>query len=147
MTPRTVDIPSFTAAQLSLLDAELAAETASTATLLTSSSPTTLSRAGLAVLNLVVSSQRTGLGGKTVLELVLDPAIGNGGYIGDTGIRVGDVVRVGEQPKGNEKRKEKAGLEAGGVEGVVVRVSTEKLQVALGKDNDNLEGLGSRIWV
>jgi len=147
MSPKAVDIPSFATTQLSLLSAELAAETASTTTLLASTSPTILSRAGLAILNLVVSSQRTGLGGKTVLELEQDHAIGNTGEIGDHGIRVGDIVRLGEQPKGNERKKEKAGMEGMGVEGVVVRVGARGVQVALGKEEDVLEGLGGRVWV
>lgn len=147
MPPKAVDIPSFASTQLTLLSAELAAETASTTTLLASTSPTILARAGLAILNLVVSSQRTGLGGKTVLELEQDHAIGNTGEIGEHGIRVGDIVRVGEQPKGNERKKEKTGMEGRGVEGVVVRVGAKGVQVALGKEEDDLEGLGGRVWV
>ena len=115
-----MDIPQFATDQLALLSAELAAETASTTDLLASTSPNVLSRAGLAIINLVVSSQRTGLGGKTVLELEQDHAVGNAGEIGEHGIRTGDIVRVGEQPKGNEKKKEKAGMEGRGVEGGVV---------------------------
>lgn len=147
MPPKAVDIPSFASTQLTLLSAELAAETASTTTLLASTSPTILARAGLAILNLVVSSQRTGLGGKTVLELEQDHAIGSTGEIGEHGIRVGDIVRVGEQPKGNERKKDKAGMEGRGVEGVVVRVGPKGVQVALGKEEDDLEGLGGRVWV
>lgn len=147
MSPKPVDIPSFASTQLFLLSTELAAETASTTALLASTSPTSLARAGLAILNLVVSSQRTGFGGKTVLELEQDHAIGNTGEIGAHGIRVGDIVRVGEQPKGNEKKKEKAGIEGRGIEGVVVRVGVKGVQVALGKEEDDLEGLGGRVWV
>ena len=146
MPPKAVNIPAFAEAQLSLLSAEQAAETASTSALLSSTSPTTLSRAGLAILNLVVSSQRTGLGGKTVLELEQDHAIGNAGEIGEHGIRVGDIVRVGEQPKGGEKKKEKTAMEGRGCEGVVVRVGQRSVQVALGKEEDD-DGLGGRLWV
>lgn len=142
-----MDISKFATDQLTLLSAELAAETASTSALLASTSPTALSRAGLAITNLIVSSQRTGLGGKTVLELEQDHAIGNDGEIGEHGIRTGDIVRVAEQPKGNEKKKEKAGMEGKGVEGVVVRINQKGLQVALGKEEDDVEGLGGRLWV
>ena len=147
MAPMPVDIPQFATEQLSLLSAELAAETTSTTSLLASTSPTALSRAGLAIINLVVSSQRTGLGGKTVLELEQDHAIGSAGEISEHGIRTGDIVRVGEQPKGNEKKKEKAGMEGRGVEGVVVRVHQKGVQVALGREEDDAEGLGGRLWV
>lgn len=145
MPSTAVDVPSFAAHQLSLLSAELAAETTSTALLLAASSPTALTRAGLAISNLVVASQRTGLGGKTVLELEADSA--TGGEIGEHGIRTGDIVRVGEQPKGGEKRKERAGMEGKGVEGVVVRVGLKGVQIALGREEDELEALGGRVWV
>lgn len=147
MTPTALDIPTFASTQLSLLSDELAAETASTSALLSSASPTSLSRAGLAILNLVVASQRTGLGAKTVFELEQDHALGNAGVIGEHGIRVGDIVRVGEQPKGNERKKAKAGMEGRGAEGVVVRVGQKGVQVALDKDEETLEGLGGRLWV
>ena len=147
MVLTSMEIPQFATDQLALLSAELAAETALTTNLLASTSPTVLSRAGLAIINLAVSSQWTGLGGKTVLELEQDHAVGNAGQIGEHGIRTGDIVRVGEQPKGNEKKKEKVGMEGRGVEGVVVRVSQKGLQVALGNEDDGLEGLGGRLWV
>ncbi|CAF9941651.1 MAG: hypothetical protein ALECFALPRED_009253 [Alectoria fallacina] len=136
---------AFATSQLSLLSAELAAETASTATLLSLHSPKNLATAGLAITNLVVSSQRTGLGGKTVLELEQDGAIGGDG-LGEHGIRVGDVVRVGEQPKGGERKKEKVAIEGRGVEGVVVRVG-KGVQVALGEGKGEEERLGGRLWV
>lgn len=99
-----------------------------------------------------MSSQRTGLGGKTVLELEQDAAIGSGGEIvGEHDIRVGDIVRVGEQPRGGEKKKEKMEIEKGGMEGVVVRVTKRSVQVAVGKDGRDdevgLDGLGGRVWV
>ncbi|MCJ1474438.1 hypothetical protein MMC13_003096, partial [Lambiella insularis] len=147
MTPKPVDITAFATAQLSLLSDELAVETATTSILLTSTSPSTLSRAGLAILNLVISSQRTGLGGKTVVELAQDSAIGHHGDIGQHGIRVGDIVRVAEQPAGNERKKEKAGMEGRGVEGVVVRVGLKGVNVALKKEEEQLEGLRGRVWV
>ena len=144
---KAIDIPAFASTQLSLLSDELAAETASTSALLSTPSPTTLSRAGLAIINLVVASQRTGLGGKVVLELEQDHAIGNHGELGEHGIRVGDIVRAGEQPKGNERKKEKAGMVGRGVEGVIVRVGQKAVQVALGKEEEDAEGLGGRLWV
>lgn len=147
MAPVPVDIQRFAATQLSLLDSELAAETASTAVLLASTSPATLARVGLAITNLVVSSQRTGLGGKTVLELEQDHAIGNAGEIGENGIRAGDIVRVGEQPKGNEKKKDKSNMEMRGLEGVVVRVNQRGVHVALGKEDDDMLAFGGRLWV
>jgi DNA polymerase alpha-associated DNA helicase A len=86
-----------------------------------------------------------------VLELTRDPAVGpsdagTGGNPGDLpehGIRPGDIVRVGPQPKGGERKKEKAGLEGKGVDGVVVRTTRAGVQVAVDADDD-VEG---RLWV
>lgn len=144
MPPKAVDIQAFASTQLSLLSAELAAETASTSALLSSTSPTALARAGFAILNLVISAQRTGLGGKIVLELEQDRALGE---FGEHGIKVGDIVRVGEQPKGNERKKEKLNMEARGMEGVVVRVGSRGVRVAMEQDEMVLEELRGRLWV
>ena len=81
-----------------------------------------------------------------MLQLEQDKAVGNEGAFGEHGIRVGDIVRVGEQPKGGEKKKEKASTEAKGCDGVVVKVLEKAIQVALGEGADE-EGLGGRIWV
>lgn len=147
MSSAAVDIQAFATTQVSLLNSELAAETASTSAVLASTSPTSLSRAGLAILNLNVTTQRTGLGGKTVLELEQDHAIGNAGEIGEHGIRVGDIVRVGEQPKGNDRKKDKIAMEGRAMEGVVVRVGQRGIQIAIGKEDDILEDVGGRLWV
>lgn len=82
-----------------------------------------------------------------MLELEQDGAIGGDDGLGEHGVRVGDVVRVGEQPKGGERRREKAVVEGRGVEGVVVRVG-RGVQVALGEGRgEDEEGLGGRLWV
>jgi DNA polymerase alpha-associated DNA helicase A len=139
MAPKQVQISpaAFAYAQLSLLEAEQAAEVEETTLLLSDSPPTTLARAGLAILNLTPVSQRTGLGGKTVLELGLDPAVASsekgGSDLPEHGIRTGDIVRVGEQPSGGAKKKEKAEMKGKGVEGVVTRVGERAVWIAPGK--------------
>ncbi|KAL8934818.1 MAG: hypothetical protein Q9211_005031 [Gyalolechia sp. 1 TL-2023] len=146
MASKAVDISAFATSQLSLLASELIAETSQNTLLLSTHSPRTLSRAGLAITNLSLSSQRTGLGGKTVIELEQDNAVG-GEELGDHGIRVGDIVRIGQQPKGGEKKMEKKSIEGKGLEGVVVRLSRKTVQVALDKEEDDGDGLGGRLWV
>ncbi|KAI9761255.1 MAG: hypothetical protein M4579_001175 [Chaenotheca gracillima] len=140
-----MDIQSFATTQLSLLDDELKAEVAENAILISQASPTALQRAGAAILNLTVSSQRTGLGGKTVLELELDSAIGGGGELPEHGVRTGDIVSVQEQPAGSAKKKEKGELKNKGVEGVVVKVTASNVSVALNKEEDDIPT--SRLWV
>lgn len=147
--PKPTDIPSFAASQRTLLDAELQAELAETNALLSSHTPTTLSRAGLAILNLNVSSIRTGLGGKTVVELALDPAVvtkGDKPDIPEHGIRVGDIVAVQDQPAGSAKKSEKRDLAKKGVEGVVLRVRRENIEVVLDKEDADVPG-GGKLWL
>jgi DNA polymerase alpha-associated DNA helicase A len=144
------DIPSFASHQIGLLDAELTAETTENAVLLSSASPVQLARAGLAILNLSVSSQRTGLGGKSVVELELDSAVAgtNGGDLPEHGIRTGDIVAVSEQPAGSAKKKVKDEMKGRGAEGVVVRVGGKSIKIALGEGKGEEEGLGSgKLWV
>ena len=43
------------------------------------------------------------MGGRTVIELVLDPAVipkGSKGELAEHGVRTGDIVRVGREAKG-----------------------------------------------
>lgn len=147
--PNPTDIPSFAANQLVLLDAELQAELAETNALLSSHTPTALARAGLAILNLNVSSMRTGLGGKTVVELALDPAVvpkGDKADIPEHGIRVGDIVGVQDQPAGSAKKFEKRDLAKKGVEGVVLRVKRENIEIVLDKEDADVPSSG-KLWL
>ncbi|KAJ4376240.1 hypothetical protein N0V83_001523 [Neocucurbitaria cava] len=146
---KPTDIPSFAASQLTLLDAELQAELAETNALLSSHTPTALGRAGLAILNLNVSSIRTGLGGKTVVELGLDSAVvakGEKPDIPEHGIRVGDIVAVQDQPSGSAKKTEKKELVKKGVEGVVLRVRRENVEIVLDKEDADVPS-GGKLWI
>ena len=149
MTPSPTDIPTFAASQLTLLDAELKAELAETDALLSSHTPTALARGGLAILNLNISSVRTGMGGKTIVELALDPAVVTKGAkpeIPEHGIRVGDIVAVADQPAGSAKKTEKKELEKKGAEGVVLRVRRENIEVVLDKEDADVPG-GNKLWM
>ncbi|KAG4414151.1 hypothetical protein IFR04_012717 [Cadophora malorum] len=154
MAPKdAVDIPSFCTTQLSLLDAELQSELSETSSLISNTSPTSLQRAGIAITNLVLSSQRTGLGGKTVVELTPDSATsskkskdGDGGELPEHGIRTGDIVVVSEQPAGSAKKKEVRELEEKGSRGVVTKVQRTAVWVALDGEEDDVPG-GKRMWI
>jgi len=143
MTP--TDIATFATRQLALLDRELAAELSSTAQLASQSSPAALQRAGLAILNLCISAQRMGLGGKTVLDLQLDSAIG--AELPEHGLRVGDIVGVREQVGGAAKRKEKAEVEKKGVDAVVVKCTPAGLSVALNQEEAEVPAGKLWMWV
>jgi len=144
---------AFLHTQLSLLAHEQASETSQNSLLLSSAPPTALARAGLAILNLCVSSLRTGLGGRTVLELALDSAVvakDSRGELPEHGVRTGDIVRVGEVPKGTAKKKEVNELKGLGVEGVVTSVGERAVWVAVGKEGGQGEEVDvpdGRLWV
>ncbi|KAL2270154.1 hypothetical protein VTJ83DRAFT_2338 [Remersonia thermophila] len=165
-----VDIPTFAAAQLALLSAELAAEVAESSALVRLHAPSALQRAGVALTNLTVGARRTGLGGRTVVELVPDratsfssssgPSGGDGGGSGgpdlpEHGIRVGDIVLVSEQPAGTAKKREVKELEGKGAKGVVTRVGKGVVAVAVdegegekeGKGEDGVLGGEKRVWM
>ena len=142
---KPTDIPTFASAQLSLLDRELQAELAETQLLTLTHAPTVLQRAGLALLNLHIASQRTGFGGKTLLELQLDPAVG-AGELPEHGLRVGDICGVAEQPKGAERKKEREGMEKRGAQGVVTKVQREDITVALDKEDADVPS-GGKLWL
>lgn len=160
---------AFFTTQLSLLKAEQASEVAETTLLLSEAPPAVLARAGLGVVNLTISSLKTGLGGRTVIELAVDSAytstnVKNGDKsassrsedaLPEHGIRSGDIVRVSEMPKSSAKRKDIADLKIRGIEGVVTRVGERALWVAAGKSNNennnddsDVDALASsRLWV
>lgn len=145
MAKSSTDISAFAQQQLALLSAEQEAEVAETALLTATHAPIVLQRAGLALLNLQISSQRTGFGGKTLLELSLDPAVG-GGELVEHDLRVGDICAVAEQPRGSERKKEREGLEATRATGVITRVRREDITIAL--DKEDLEvPTQAKLWL
>lgn len=143
-----LDISAFAATQRALLDAELEAETAETASLVAAHSPAALQRAGVALTGLVVNAQRTGLGGKTVLELGPDTATaGAGAELQEHGIRTGDIVLVSEQPAGSAKKREVKELEKKGAKGVVTKAGRTAISVALDEEKEDAGSFSGRIWI
>ena len=95
------------------------------------------------MINLTLSSRRTGLGGKTVVEFEPDSA--TGGQLAEHGLRVGDIVKVMEMASGSAKKKERSEVEKAGVEGVVSKVQESKVSVALNKEE--AETPSGRLWM
>ncbi|KAI0175619.1 DNA helicase [Hypoxylon sp. FL1284] len=153
MSPQSVDVPAFARTQLALLDAELQSEIQETSALIGGTSPASLQRAGLAVTNLVVASQRTGMGGRTVLELGPDAATTTTAELPEHGVRTGDIVLVSEQPAGGAKKREVKDLERRGARGVVTKVKRDAIAVAVdeGKDKDEDAAAplvaAARVWL
>ncbi|KAI1468771.1 DNA helicase [Daldinia caldariorum] len=151
---KSVDVPAFARTQLALLDIELQSEISETSGLISGTSPASLQRAGLAITNLVVSSQRTGLGGRTVLELAPDAATsgsgsGSVGELPEHGVRTGDIVLVSEQPAGSAKKREVKDLERKGVRGVVIRIKRDAVAVAVDEDKEENAAatFAGRVWL
>lgn len=140
-----LDVSAFANTQLSLLDHELQSEIAETSSLISNHSPTALQRAGLAVINLTVTSQRTGLGGKTVVELGPDSATSTSDDLPEHGIRTGDIVLVAEQPAGSAKKREVKDLEKKGARGVVTKINRGAINVALDEGKEET-AFGGRVW-
>lgn len=108
-----------------------------TSQLIKSLTPKQLALRGLAVLNLISGSMRTGLGGKVIHELEIDPAIANGDQSIDSGeVRTGDIVKLAKM---KAKEDEYA-------EGVVVKSSSKGISVALEEKYENVE-LDGRLWL
>jgi DNA polymerase alpha-associated DNA helicase A len=149
MAPKeAVDIPSFATTQLALLDAELQSELSETSSLISNTSPTSLQRAGIAIINLSLTSIRTGLGGRSVVELGPDSATASSdGELPEHGIRTGDIVMVSEQPAGSAKKREVKELEAKGTRGVVTRVGKTAIWVALDGEGEDEEVGMKRLWL
>ncbi len=147
MAPKDpIDVPAFANTQLALLDRELQSEIQETSSLITNHSPTALQRAGLAITNLVAASQRTGFGGRTVLELGPDSATSTTGELPEHGVRTGDIVLVAEQPAGSAKKREISELEKKGARGVITRVQRSAVYVALDEGKDEVSFAG-RVWL
>jgi DNA polymerase alpha-associated DNA helicase A len=139
------DIQTFAAAQLALLEVEHSAEIEETAILTAAHAPIVLQRAGLALLNLHVVGQRTGFAGRTQIDLALDPTVASG-ELPEHGLSSGDLCAVAEQPKGNEKKRDREVIEAKKVTGVVQRVRREDISVALDKDDAEMPQ-GGKLWL
>lgn len=135
--------------------------------LLSSQSPKQLAKQGLAIVNLAISSTRTGMGGRTIITLELDSAVSTKGQELDFGeIRTGDIVRVSQYSTGSDtkkktstaKSKSKSGSNDLGktgskssdgefVEGVA-SVNSKSLNVAVEDSfTDNISLLDSRLWL
>ncbi|POS84453.1 hypothetical protein EPUL_002729, partial [Erysiphe pulchra] len=132
-----LEISAFVTTQLKLLEQELVSSIEETSSQISNSTPKSLSRAGLAITNLVTVSLRTGFGGKTIVELKPDVAIGNDGEVPINGIRSGDIVALAEQPSGTARKSQIRELEQKGVKGVIVKITSSRLVLALEEEKQD----------
>lgn len=84
------------------INLELQSDLLLTNSYLTSYSPKKLHQLGLAIINLVVTNIKNGLGGKTIIELEIDPALkSNDTEIQLGSLRVGDIIKLDKMSNAN----------------------------------------------
>lgn len=117
------------------IELEQKADMLLTASYLEAYSPKKLASFGLAVVNLVMQNMRTGLGGKTLVELALDPAVSRPEEeILPGSLRVGDIVRIDRMANSSEDKTS--------LEGVITRLSGKALTVSVDEDANDETLLG-----
>lgn len=112
--------------------------------------PKKLAQLGLGIINLQIVNVRTGLGGKTILELQLDPAFSDG-EINTSTLRTGDIVKLAKmtssasnqklekkKPLKNHKEESQAQNQSDvGIEAVVIKVSTQTISISVDESTDD----------
>lgn len=112
------------------VELEQKCDTEQTASLLRALSPKRLAAIGLAAINLIVASVKSGWAGGSLLELVPDPATNGSGELPSSSLRVGDVVKLDLMAATLDEEADTA------VEGVVTKVTNKNI-VILVKDGDS----------
>lgn len=112
-----------------------------------------LAKLGLAIVNLVIDNLRTGLGGKTIIELVLDPALGDKELELGT-IRVGDIVKLDRMAK--EGSNQEGEEEESQVTGVVSKVNSKSVSVSIDEGSNDESAMNmynntandtNKVWI
>lgn len=97
--------------------------------------PKKLSLFGLAIINLTMTNMRSGIGGKSLIELSLDPAVSQPDEEIKAGtIRVGDIVQLNRMKNAAAKD---ADAESTALEGVVSRLSATSVTVSVEEDSSD----------
>lgn len=139
-------------------------------------SPKKLAGLGLAIINLIVDNVRTGFGGKTLIELVLDPAVKNELGIQLGSLRVGDIVKLDKMSNSSEEgiqarkavnnlskkisdnstkthKSESAISSPDSFDAVVIKVNSHCITVSIEEDSDEILHLynntneTSKMWI
>lgn len=142
-----MDVDAFCNAQIAFVESERKLEAEETQAAASTFSRKELERRGHAVLNLELAGQRTGLGGKTLVELERSKVRVSAADVKFADcLRAGDIVRLEEQPSGSAKKSELAAVAKDGADAVVVRVQDEKITVALDREDDQVPS-AQTLWL
>lgn len=131
---------------LKCIELERGADIDQTSELLNTLPPKKLAAKGLAIINLVSENIKTGLGGRTILELKNDLGGHESELIVAGDIRTGDIVRI---DKTASSTKKKVKDEDTGCEGVVTRLSQTSIVITI---DDNYEEkilniVNDKLWI
>ncbi|KAL6453383.1 HCS1 DNA polymerase alpha-associated DNA helicase A [Candida maltosa Xu316] len=123
--------------------------------------PKKLAQLGLGIINLQIANIRTGLGGKTILELQLDPGFSDG-EINTSTLRTGDIVKLSRMTttttsttKKKTKDNDDDQQDSEGLEAVVLKVTTSMISISVDESTDDSKILQyynntndqSRVWL
>ncbi|CCH45172.1 DNA-binding protein SMUBP-2 [Wickerhamomyces ciferrii] len=142
---------------LKCIDLERNADIDQTSDLLNSLPPKKLALKGLAIINLTTESIKTGLGGRTIIELKNDL----GGHEDDSivagDIRTGDIVKIDKMSSSNStKKKVKSNGKNNddsdsnfGCEGVVTRLSNSSIVITVDESSEEkiLNIINDNLWI
>ncbi|KAL0096521.1 hypothetical protein J3Q64DRAFT_1692963 [Phycomyces blakesleeanus] len=117
--------------QISLIQQEKTIDVEETSKLLSTYTPLQLQKRGLALIGLKVTGMRTGLGGKSLIDLELANPIKLPPVLPAHKISTGDIVGL------DEYKKDKPSKQSAQWSGVVLRVTDSKVTIALSQDTDD----------
>lgn len=148
--PTRQDIHSFLTRHLQLLALERHSEVATTSLLSSKADWSLLEKKGLSIGGLGISSTSVGLGGKTLLELWLPSAYHSSPLLPTHTFRTGDPAKLIPHASGSKSKAKGKGKSVTGeasstgsgdaeeevVEGVVARVTNERITLAVKEMKD-----------
>lgn len=131
---------------LKCIDLERGADIDQTSELLNSLPPKKLAAKGLAIINLSSENIKTGLGGRTILELKNDLGGHESELIVAGDIRTGDIVRIDKTASSTKKKSKE---EDTGCEGVVTRVSQTSIVITIDENFEEkiLNIVNDKLWI
>lgn len=126
-------------------------------------SPKKLAQLGIAIVNLVTTNVKTGLGGKTIVELELDSAVKNDNDLSVGSIRIGDIVKVSKMnntsdivkakkaARSSSKKVDNDPIESNdsSADGVVIKINSNAITLTVDDDNDEraVYNDSGKLWI
>jgi DNA polymerase alpha-associated DNA helicase A len=134
---------------LKCIDLERAADVEQTTLLLKTLPQKKLAIKGLAIINLITENVRTGLGGRTILELRNDLSFHESDSLVSGDIRTGDIVKIDKMSSSSKTKGKNDEDQKSACEGVVTRVSQQSIVITVNEEHDEriLDIMNERLWI